>query len=408
MNVFHKTPLLNGNGTNGRKQWQGFAAKNAGGQVFIYTQFGTVGGTIQTSAPTVVESKNVGRANETGLEQQAITEIDAKCLSKQKKDGYLPVGVQASAAIIKHQDRVLPMLAPSEVWPHFRRDIRLPAFAQPKLDGMRLVTDGQQFWSRKGELQVPECMKHLQHDTKGLMIDGEALLDPSKYSFQQSMSAIKRFDRVLTPQLVYCVFDIVDLKLPQEERLAVLKQFFADNPHPRWVLVSTIEVADDEAIETFEENCLANGMEGIMLRDKRGLYKPGKRARCLQKLKRIDDDEFEIVGFREASGGWAGTPVLELEIGVPCADCVAQAEHDVHTGNKCGFDGKFGKAGARFEAKPKMSFDDSVLLYKECLAGNVVGQRGTVLFQSFYDQVSGDANAGKPRFPRVKALRDYE
>lgn len=394
MNVFHTTPLLQGDGDNGRKQWQGFAAKAATGQVYIYAKFGTVGGTIQQAKPTEIEAKNIGRANQTSLEQQAIAEIDAKCLGKQKKDNYLPVGVAASPAVLKHQTRILPMLAPSEVYPVLKSDLRFPILAQPKLDGMRLVTDGHDFWSRKGELQNEANIKHLRIDTGGLLLDGEVLLPPDKYSFQESMSAMKNAKHPHIGLLTYCLFDIVDLALPFEERFEILQEFVRNNPHPRMNLVTTIEVADDEDLQDFYEKCLAVGMEGIMLRNKHGKYKPSKRSRDLQKFKPKDDDEFPVVGYREAKGGWAGTPVLELQ---------------VTKDNKPGFDGKRGKIGTKFEAKPAMSIEEARALFKRCEAGEVVGKVGaTVLFQGFYDQVQGDPNAGKPRFPRVKALRDYE
>lgn len=387
---FYRTSLLHGTGTTGEAtQWQGFAAR-VDDNVVIYTEFGRVGGTIQQSKPTIIAAKNVGRSNETTLEAQASAEIESKCVKKQK-EGYLPQGVAATAEMVRHQERVLPMLAPSQIYPAYARNLKWPVFVQPKLDGMRLVTDGTDFWSRKGELQNEENIRHLRQDTKGLLIDGEVLLPWDVYSFQESMSAIKDSTHPLASKLIYCVFDIVDLALPFHERFVKLENFLRANPHPNWMLVATVEAPDEDAVRTFFLNCLKQGFEGCMLRNANGRYRPKDRSRDLQKFKPVDDDEFVIVGSREAKGNWVGTPVFRLV---------------TNKTNKAAQDGSTPKAGVEFDAKPKMSLAEARKLWK--IRDSLVGKPATVLFQGYYDQKPGEPEAGKPRFPRVKAIRDYD
>lgn len=391
MDVFYSTPLLHGDGENGKKQWQGFAARTADG-VVIYTEFGSVGGTILKSKPTKVEAKHKGAANERDEETQARAEIDAKCVAKQKGgSNYQPVGGTVSAEVAERRTRILPMLAPSELYPKFKSDLQWPCFGQPKLDGMRLVSDGHDFWSRKGELQNEANIRHLRVNTGGLILDGEVLLPPEQYTFQETLSAMKNPKHPLAPELVYCVFDIVDLTLTFEERFAKLKAWVAANPHPRIALVATLELQADKDAREFMTVCVERGMEGIMLRNADGRYQPAKRSRDLQKFKLTDEDEFIITGYREAKGGWAGTPVLELQVS---AD------------NVKGFDGKSGQAGAKFEAKPKMSLEESRKLW--AIRDTLIGQKATVLFQSYTDIVKGEPTSGTPRFPRVKSIRNYE
>lgn len=390
LDIFHTTPLLHGVGTTGEPtQWQGFAAEGNDG-VVIFTEFGRVGGTIQRSKPSIVDAKNIGRSNETTLRDQAISQIDSKCTKKQK-EGYKPQGVAAAPAMLKHQERILPMLAPSEIYPHHVRHLTWPLLGQPKLDGMRLVTDGQDFWSRKGELQNEANIRHLRHDTKGLLIDGEVLLPPDVAGFQTSMSAIKDAKNADARKLVYCVFDIVDLTRPFHERYELLREFLKANPHPSWALVATVELADDAAARKFFATCLDKGMEGIMLRNREGRYRPKARSRDLQKFKSIDDDEFTIVGYKEAKGGWSGTPVFRLV---------------TNAANKPAADGSTPRPGVEFEAKPKMSLSEAQQLWADRDA--LIGKQATVLFQGYYDQKADDDEAGKPRFPRLKTIRDYD
>jgi DNA ligase 1 len=68
------------------------------------------------------------------------------------------------------------------------------------------------------------------------------------------------------------------------------------------VAVPHFEYTTEEDLQEFEQNVLAAGGEGVMLRDTFGKYKTGRSGKIkpeLQKVKRFLDAEFEIVGFYE-------------------------------------------------------------------------------------------------------------
>lgn len=98
----------------------------------VIVQFGKKGGKIQTKI-TECSPKNVGRANETTGEQQAILEAISKW-EKQVRTGY-----RESVDQLENEEQFSPMLAHDGT--KRSHDIIYPCYAQPKLDGLRcLVT----------------------------------------------------------------------------------------------------------------------------------------------------------------------------------------------------------------------------------------------------------------------------
>ena len=121
---------LNSNGSV--QQWTITVNKNV-----ITKTYGQVGGKIQTVNDIVPKGKNVGRANETTPAEQALAEANAQWEKKQK-NGYVKSEKLAKTGAVDSKfvaGGIDPMLA------HKFRDhadkIKFPAFAQPKLDGIR-------------------------------------------------------------------------------------------------------------------------------------------------------------------------------------------------------------------------------------------------------------------------------
>lgn len=393
MEQLHATPVLvDRTSTNKLKFWQGFAVAD-GGKVYTYTEFWQEGAKRQRSVATEIEAKNVGRANETRPRDQAVLEIESECTRKQKK-GYKvkdAAGATAPAAeaMQRHQERILPMLALSAVYPKRGHDIKWPCIGQPKLDGMRLVTDGHDFWSREGNLQNPENIEHLRLDIGGRLFDGEIVLPPDRFSFQDTMKAIKDRTNPDRHLLQFCVFDVIDLKAPYVDRLATVEQFLRDRPHRSWAPITSVELANEQEAVNFFLKCVEFGFEGIMLKNQAGKYRPVHRSADVQKLKPEDDDEFQIVGYKEGTGKDAGTPIWK---------CVCGPKHP-------SFDGSVPREGAVFDARAMGSFDHREDLWRRRDAIVAAGAMTTVLYQGFYDLKEGD-KGGKPRFTRSKAIRD--
>lgn len=181
--------------------------------------------------------------------------------------------------------------------------LKYPLIASPKLDGLRaVVVDGQlrtnslkPFPNKyvQGELSKPEY--------EGF--DGELIVGPpnAKDVYRASNSGLMAI--LGEPTFTYYVFDLwnepwisYSARQSQLEDRAV----FASNLE---ICCLGYQLVDNETqLLQYEETVLAEGYEGLMLRDPDSLYKFGRSSTkqgIILKLKRFVDSEAEVIGFEE-------------------------------------------------------------------------------------------------------------
>lgn len=181
-------------------------------------------------------------------------------------------------------------------------DIRFPAYCTPKLDGIRcLILDGVAVSRKLKPIPNGYVRRMLSGLPHGL--DGE-LMVPGATNFGTTSSAIMAQDGC--PAFEYHVFDYnVSPNLGYAARVErmVREVTIAELTHGSWVKALVPYVATDAAeLGMFEERCLAQGFEGVMIRSADGPYKYGRsttREGYLLKLKRFEDSEATVIGFEE-------------------------------------------------------------------------------------------------------------
>lgn len=296
------------------------------GQMFgeIHTLHGQVGGKTQEAIDLVREGKNIGRANATGPVDQARAEAKAKW-EKQLKKGYVE-SIEAAEAGETHdviQGGVSPMLA--HKYDDHGHKIKYPALAQPKLDGHRcvaVVRNGEcTLWSRtrKRIESVPHVVDAIERAFSGhdVVLDGELY----NHAYRDNFEELTSYIRSATPKpghqaVQYWIYDVISDD-PQEDRIALLSEdetgmgvalsMLSGGP---LVLVPTDEVEDEEEMVRVFGAYVANGFEGLMLRNRQARYKNG-RSYDLQKVKTMQDAEYEVVGVQEGRGKMAGLAIFE-------------------------------------------------------------------------------------------------
>lgn len=174
-----KTTLYALNKDESFQQWKVFTVGST-----IVVEFGKLGGKIQVKR-TEAKPKNVGRANETTAEEQAVLEAISKW-EKQVRTGY-----RESTEELETVEQFSPMLAHDGN--KRSHDIVYPCYVQPKLDGLRcLVTfdvSGNPIFNSRGNKTYPiqgtiaEQLSELRHKTLNTifenrtpMFDGEVYL----------------------------------------------------------------------------------------------------------------------------------------------------------------------------------------------------------------------------------------
>lgn len=365
-------------------------------KVWTHVSSGLIDGKQKESSKETKKGKNIGKVNETTPFQQAEFEARKKWEDKKVKEGYFE-----NAADAETEQVISPMLAKAyEMDGKTKRknDIVYPAFVQPKLDGIRCIAykkDGKiVLLSRKGTVFLH--MDHLRKDISTLMgfVGDEFYFDGELYSHKLQMNEIaslvkkeKQDDefKVKALNVEYFIYDLFGPKQPNltfQDRHRLLEQGFLTAQSKKKSLnylhfVQTLLVPDKAAVKKLHDQYVADGYEGIMLRNVAGTYELGKRSSDLQKYKEFEDEEFAIVGFEEGSGEAAGTIIWVLETNE--------------------------KSKRRFNAQPIGSRDYTRKLFNEASKdfSQFEGKLVTVKFQ-------GKLKDGVPRFPKAIAIRDYE
>lgn len=316
----------------------------------------------QTSAPVKVEPKNVGRANETTAQEQAEAEL-ASLIKKQQDKGYDIPGAKVTRRYL------LPMLA--HKMKEKEHTLRYPVFTQPKFDGLRAVFHSDMgFWSRLGKPFVPDVTKHLAFDTQGYTLDGELILDSSYGGFQDTISAVKKYNAESAPFIQYHVFDLVDETMPFAERIKVLERLLKGAPKGV-ILVPSKQAQTKADVLTHHHDYVNQGHEGTIIRSAHGLYKVGHRSSDLLKHKDFDDAEFPVVRVESGVGKDEGTALFVLRA----------------------------TNGSEFKARLKGTLGVRRKHYTD--RAKLTGKQVTVRYQGLSDE-------GIPRFPVALAVRDYE
>ena len=266
---------------------------------YFYTIEGIEGGTLTTSKPTYCKAKNVGRSNETTPVRQAQMEAQAKW-QKKVDSGYNEV-------LTREKKFFEPMLA-HEVSKYEKLLFTVPTFIQPKLDGLRAISQDNKLMSRNGK---PFVVPHLYQND--YVLDGELYNHEYHNDFNKIVSLCKKIkpdESELAEQVdkvEFWVYDLPSHKGKFSERYKALQKLVKEAKGlGSYVLVPTYEVKNQQDIDKYHEIFLNSGYEGSILRLDLGPYE-NKRSKQLLKKKDFIDEEFKIIGAVEGEGGRAGT-----------------------------------------------------------------------------------------------------
>ena len=371
-------------------------------------------GKMTKTAPTFVEQKNVGKANETSLEQQVLNEVASK-IQYQIDQGFtyeIPTEEKRFEVSLanKYQDRIE------------KNKLDFPYIVEPKLDGVRCyikMVDGDiRMFSRKHKefvscphIVTNEFVQKFFEMYPDAILDGELYNHSLKDDFNKIVSLVKKtkptaadleeskkiveyhcFDSYYPsePQLKYVerkvrvgeiISDIrgTDILFKETvvtcEEVKIVGLFFvqqkSNNEYMWWMNVAKDEKMTEEAIH----NCVELGYEGIMLK-KDVPYFFGRSFDML-KYKKFFDKEYRIVDFEEGNGNLAGI----------AAAVICETE-----------DGQTFKAGVMGTQDYARDLFTNKDLYK--------GKMATIVYQALTPVQNG--KGGVPRFGKMREIRNYE
>lgn len=173
-----------------------------------------------------------------------------------------------------------------------------PVYASPKLDGIRVIIKDGKVLSRNGKPIPNLFIQSLLKTYHGL--DGELIVGHPTHPnvFQLTTSGVMSIEG--TPNVRLYVFDCWYAEGGIDTRYNEVLKITQNSPISDIEVVLQIIVNSLEELYKFEEECLAKGYEGVMLRYPNAPYKNGRstvKEGALLKLKRFSDSEAYILGM---------------------------------------------------------------------------------------------------------------
>ena len=220
-------------------------------------------------------------------------------------------------------------------------------------------------------IKHPDVIKFFQENPE-IILDGEIYVHGLSL---QTISGLVRLETNVYDEckkLQYWIYDIVDPKMKFSDRLDVLEDVvtpaFEDSDAPI-VMVEHVSCEGWLQIKSLHDKYVAEGFEGVVIRNPDKPYGVNKRSNDMLKIKNYKEAEFIITGISEGLRDEDMCFVCETEDGI------------------------------EFKAKP-MGSRELKQEYRENI-DSIIGKMATVKY--FY--LSDD---GTPLQPVLKAIRDYE
>ena len=369
----------------------------------IFRQSYHLDGKVRDFPPIICTGKNVGKKNETTDNQQAMLEAYSKW-SKQQDKGYSIyieeredkkdkcVDNEIEKAKQKMEKKkmekdtpILPMLA--QKFDDRAKYIQYPACVSRKLDGIRMFgrdVDGvikltsRMYKEFKWMDKIREQLKMINDDK--VIFDGE--LYSHVIPFNAISGAVRKKTEPSTydDQLEYWIFDLAVEGMTYSDRVAKMKDmekkyvrlFKKEERRLVFVYYDTVERSED--IQQYHDKYVAEGYEGLMIRNFEGKYRFKHRSNDLQKYKNFEDTEFEIVGYKLGTVTEEGAIVFLV---------------------------KDNNSGLTFDVRPRGTIEKRIEWGKK--GEEFIGKMLNVRYQK-----TGIDDGSLPRFPVGIYIRDFE
>ncbi len=270
--------------------------------------------------------------------------------------------------------------------------LRFPLLGSPKLDGIRAICRTGGVVSRNMKLIRNRYIQEKLKDLEG--IDGELIVGAANdpLCMNNTQSGVMSADG--EPDFMLHAFDSVGPVwdgVPFQSRLGDLNNYL---DHEYVTVVPHHPLYNSTELLRYEEQQLALGYEGIMLRDPLGRYKHGRstlRDGLLMKLKRFMDGEAIVVGLEEAREN-------QNEL---TRDELGRAKRSHHQDNKVGK----GMIGTILANDPKwglMRLAPGLMTHHE---RTTLWHTQGILGKSVHWRAFGYGVKDTPRFPRFYGIR---
>lgn len=181
----------------------------------------------------------------------------------------------------------------------YKHKIAFPCIVQPKIDGLRCTSQSNGLFTRNGNAITN--MSHIKVNSVH-PFDGE-LYEKGK-NFEYINGIVRRSVNMQKNDIKYYVFDYC-CSLNFRERYDCLVDAVSKADNENIVIVPSFLVYSHAGIEAYLDAFIADGYEGVMIRD---IHTPYQQKRTVQllKYKKWLYSKLTIIGFVEGTGKYVG------------------------------------------------------------------------------------------------------
>ena len=312
MNKLFEKPTLLILSNKKKRFWKICIEEDIKKNIYICRNYGIIGGKI--SIPEKKLIKHIGSI--TSLEK-AITEVNF-LWKKKKESGFQEEFEFKNSNLKMKSNKIKPMGA--HKLDDFYKKINYPAMVQYKLDGFRSLSNIDKknkvtLYSKNMKSFV--YLNHIKDEIKKIKelynnstiyLDGE-LYNKDLSLHQISSLVMKKYatkeEEEKMKKIYYYIFDIFDINNLNEifeVRYKRLIDIFKKYKFNYLKLVSCTDVSSYDEIKKLNLEYLYEGYEGIIVRNKNGIYKLNSKSYDVLRTKEFKIKEFEIIGAKAGSG----------------------------------------------------------------------------------------------------------
>jgi DNA ligase-1 len=184
-------------------------------------------------------------------------------------------------------------------------------YMSEKLDGVRAYWNGRQLLSRQGKpFAAPAWFTGILPPFE---LDGELWIGRGR--FEETLSIVSRDQpHPGWRSITYNIFEIPNAPGGLDSRLGRLREYLQYHPVAYLQIIPQVVCQNADHLMRRLEAVVTAGAEGLVLRNPASSYATGRSPNAL-KVKRFDDMEGRVIGYRPGKGKYQGmTGALWVEI----------------------------------------------------------------------------------------------
>ena len=175
-------------------------------------------------------------------------------------------------------------------------------YMSEKLDGIRGYWDGKKLYTRqKKPINAPEWFTK---DLPPFALDGELWTKRDDFEEIQSI-VMKNIPDDRWNKIKYMIFEAPNSEGDFLQRLKKVEDYLSKKEIPHAMIIEQIYCKNKDKLEEFLTHVINEKGEGVMIKNSTLNYEGG-RVSTILKVKKFQDSEAKIIGYKEGRGKYKG------------------------------------------------------------------------------------------------------